>query len=393
MRFAGRVPLRTVALEWARIGVTGVGGPPAHIALLRRLVVERRGWIDGRELEDAIAACNLLPGPASTQLAIFCARRLAGPAGALLGGLCFITPAVVAMIALSALFLAHLPPAWVRGATAGAGAAVAAVAVRAALNLLGPSWRAAAGETASPGRRARWLVYVALGAGAAAFFGAYLALVLVCLGAFELALRRTARGALHGHGAPALLGLAAAAGAGSGGLAALSWVALKVGALSFGGGFVIVPLMQSDAVHTYHWLTATQFTGAVALGQATPGPVLATVAAVGYAAHGVGGAALAAAIAFAPSFALVLFGARHFQRLRANAHAGYFLDGAGPAAIGAILGAAVPLAEALHTTWQLLVLAAAAVALLVARRGIVSTLIAAGVTGAVAALAGAPLPR
>ena len=119
-RSPGRVSLRTIGYEWTRIGLTGFGGPPAHIELIRRLVVERKGWMETPELEDAIAACNLLPGPASTQLAIFCARRVAGPAGALVGGLGFILPAVVLMLALSALFLSSSPPLWVRGAGAGA---------------------------------------------------------------------------------------------------------------------------------------------------------------------------------------------------------------------------------------------------------------------------------
>src|SRR5580698_9643342 len=91
--------LWTIAREWTRIGVTGFGGPPAHIALLRRLVVERRGWLDARAFEDANAACSLLPGPASTQMAIFCAYRAGGPAGAIVGGLGFIVPAVVLILA------------------------------------------------------------------------------------------------------------------------------------------------------------------------------------------------------------------------------------------------------------------------------------------------------
>src|SRR5919204_2554408 len=123
------IPLRTIALHWTRIGVTGFGGPPTHIALLRRLVVEQRRWIDQREFEDGLAACNLLPGPASTQLAVFLARRIGGPWGAVVGGLGFVLPAVVLIVALSAVFFGEEPPLWVRGAGAGAGAAVAAVAV------------------------------------------------------------------------------------------------------------------------------------------------------------------------------------------------------------------------------------------------------------------------
>jgi chromate transporter len=151
--------------------------------------------------------------------------------------------------------------------------------------------------------------------------------------------------------------------------------------------------MQGDAVDRYHWLTDGRFNGAVALGQVTPGPVIHTVTAVGYAAAGVGGGLLAAAVAFAPSFAFVLLGAARFDALRGNADVRAFLDGAGPAAIGAILGSSVALAGALSAAWQWAVLAAAAVLLLALRRGVVFTLLLAGAAGVVVALAGGPLPR
>ena len=99
-------PLSRIAAAWTWIGLTGFGGPPAHIALLRRLVVERERWIDAREFEDANAACSLLPGPASTQLAIFCAYRVGGVGGAIVGGLGFVVPAVAMILALSVVFLA-----------------------------------------------------------------------------------------------------------------------------------------------------------------------------------------------------------------------------------------------------------------------------------------------
>jgi chromate transporter len=168
------------------------------------------------------------------------------------------------------------------------------------------------------------------------------------------------------------------------------WVALKVGALSFGGGFVIIPLMQADAVHHYHWMTNAQFLNAVALGQITPGPVVQTVAVVGYAAAGVGGALLAALIAFSPSFAFILGGARHFGALRTNRVAQSFLSGAGPAAVGAIAGAAIPLALAIGHVWQVFVLAGAFVVIVGLRRSVVLTLVAAGVIGAVGAALGLP---
>src|SRR5580704_1370259 len=150
--------LATVLREWGRIGCVGFGGPPAHIALLRKLCVDREHWLDATEFEDAISACNLLPGPASTQLAIFCAWRVRGRAGALAGGAAFIVPGLAVILGLSALFLAGTPPLWVKGTGAGAGAAVAAVAVQAGWNLLRPSWTRAG--KAGRARRFRWVAYL-----------------------------------------------------------------------------------------------------------------------------------------------------------------------------------------------------------------------------------------
>ncbi|WP_042416476.1 chromate efflux transporter [Streptacidiphilus anmyonensis] len=400
------VPLATIAREWGRIGCIGFGGPPAHIALLRQLCVERRGWIAASEFEDGIAATNLLPGPASTQLAIFTAWRLRGVAGAVVGGLCFIVPGLVLILVLSAVFLASGTPGWVRGAAAGAGSAVAAVALHAAWGLVPGSWKRAGAARAA---RARWIGYALAGAAAAATVGPWLVLLLVAAGLLEVAVRaaqknkqnkesrqrrqngqnrRGGRGAPKGTGAwPLPLAVAAPA---AGGLLSLAWVAFKVGALSYGGGFVIIPLMQADAVDHYHWMTAGQFLNAVALGQITPGPVVQTVAVVGYAVAGVGGGLLAAAVAFTPSFLFVLLGGRHFDALRANVHVQAFLTGAGPAVIGAIAGSAVPLALALTHAWQYPVLALAAVWLLALRRGVVSALLGAGLLGVLAALVGLP---
>lgn len=379
-----RLPLATIALEWTRIGCIGFGGPPAHVALLRKLCVQRRGWLSAPEFEDGVAATNLLPGPASTQLAIFCAWRLRGVAGGIVGGLCFIAPGLIAIVALSALFLTARAPLWVAGAAAGAGAAVPAVAVQAAAGLVPASWGRA--RTALSGRLF-WVIYVMAGAAAAIAAGPYLVLTLLACGAVEAARRAYPRTAAPGSALTLVPTAAAAIPLG------LVWVAFKVGALSYGGGFVIIPLMQSDAVHVYRWMTSEQFLEAVALGQITPGPVVQTVAVVGYAAAGVGGALLAALVAFAPSFFFVLVGGPRFDQLRRSTLVQSFLAGAGPAAIGAIAGAAIPLARSLSAPWQFAMLAAAAAWLLVLRRGVVSALLGSGVVGAIAALSGAPVVR
>ena len=379
-----RVPIGTIAKEWARLGCIGFGGPPTHISLLRRMCVQERGWIDAKEFEDAIATTNLLPGPASTQLAIYCAWRLRGAVGGIVGGLCFIVPGLVLILALAAVFLAGHPPGWVLGAAAGAGAGVPAVALHAASGLVPASWKRIGTKHA---QQARWAVYALAGGTAAAATGPYL--VLVACGATEIVVRRSGGQTSSGR-AGAVIPAVVLHGAALGGLGALAWVALKVGALSYGGGFVIVPLMQHDAVSAYHWMTGAQFLNAVALGQVTPGPVVQPVAVVGYAAAGVGGGLLAALVAFAPSFAFVLLGGRHFDQLRANSTVASFLTGAGPAVIGAIAGSAVPLGLSLQHLWQIPVLAGALAWLLVFRRGVVSALLIAGAVGAVVALAGAP---
>ena len=384
----GAATLGEVARAWTRIGCVGFGGPPAHIALLRAECVERRRWLSPEDFEDAIAATNLLPGPGSTQLAIFCAWRVAGVPGAVVGGAGFILPGLAVILLLAGVFLAGAPPAWVRGAGAGAGAAVAAVALRAGgacSSRAGAARAASAGGCAGPptsppgspprrrsGRRSSSCCSPAASP-SSSMRGA----------------RPGPGPALAVHAWPALFVAAAAAG----GLGALAWVALKVGALSYGGGFVIIPLMQADATERYGWMTDAEFLNAVALGQVTPGPVVHTVAVVGYAAAGVGGGLLAAAVAFAPSFTFVLLGAERFDRLRASARVRAFLDGAGPAAIGAIVGSAIPLARALGEPWQLAVLAAAALALLVLRWSVVAVLVGAGALGAALGLAGVPLPR
>ena len=376
------VPVSEIVREWGRIGLIGFGGPPAHVALFRELCVTRRGWLTDVDFERAIAATNLLPGPASTQLAIYCAWRLRGHRGALLGGLSFILPGLLVILALSVLFLSSSPPAALRGAGAGAGAAIAAVAVHAGLGVARPLWARAERQ-----QRPHILLYALAGGLAAALTGELLVLVLLACGVAELG-RRTLG---HGGGARAgvwLLGAAVPAGT-----AALVWTSLKVGALAFGGGFVIVPLMQADAVGTYHWMTHEQFLNAVALGQLTPGPITQTIAAVGYSAAGIPGGLAAAAVAFAPSFSFILIGAARFERLLANTSVLAFLGGAAPAAAGAIIGASVPLAGALGEAWQYGLLACAAVALLLLRRAIVPTLLLAGATGLAIALLGGPLPR
>jgi chromate transporter len=361
---------REIAYQWGRIGVIGFGGPPAHIKLFRELCVEKNQWSTAEEFEDAIAAVNLLPGPASTQLAIYLAWKQKGTFGAILGGLMFIAPGLVVTLLLAHFFLADSPPKWILGAALGAGAVIPAVALSAGLGLLTTSRQRAANQW-------RWGFYLILGTVSVIFIGSAVALVLILCGLVELVSRRYQKveTILSVGFSPKVLAVAV------GFATPLTWVAVKVGALSYGGGFVIIPLMQADAVTKYHWMSASQFLSAVAIGQITPGPVVLTVAVVGFAVAGLLGALWATLVAFTPSFLIVIAAGSRFKDLLRNESARAFITGAGPAAIGSILGSSFLLGQALVHRWQFGLLAIAVLALLIFKRSTILVLVISGLVG------------
>ncbi|HVN61831.1 MAG TPA: chromate efflux transporter [Gaiellaceae bacterium] len=344
---APKTDLRGVLRRWGRLGVLGVGGPQAHTALLREMMVVREAWLTAEDFQDAVAVTSLLPGPASTQLAIYCARVAGGPLGGVVGGLAFILPGFLIIVGLSALFLGHSESPVLLGAAAGAVAAAVTVIAAAGIGF-------ARGYASRRGfALARTVAYALAACVITLLSGPWVLAVLLGAGLIEVALRLRSTSA-----AVAVITAHAT-------VPGLVWVAFKVGALSFGGGLVIIPLMQHDVVSVHHWLSEKQFADAVALGQLTPGPVVLTIAVVGYGAAGFWGAALAATVAFLPSFLFVMLGAGRFEQLRHRPAPRAFLDGAGPAAVGAILGAALLLApQALQEWWQPIVIVIAALLLL-----------------------------
>jgi chromate transporter len=364
-----RLPWRRIAREWVVLGFTGFGGPPAHVNLLRRLTTQRNEWLTDEEFNDALATTNLLPGPGSTQLAMYCAWRLGGVVGAIIGAAGFIVPGLVAIIALSMVFFAHHPANWILGAGAGAAAVVPAIAILNAWNLVGPTrerlptmWR--------------WWTYLFIGVVVTVIAPAFLVIALLGCGIVELGIE--ARGAWSVTALTIKFAVPTAL--------ALSWVAFKVGALSYGGGFVIIPLMQHDVVTLHHWMTGSQFANAVALGQATPGPVVLTVAAVGYAAGGLGAALLATAVAFTPSLLFVMVGGRHFRALRRRPSASRFLAGAGVCVTGAIGASAVPLSQTFVHPWQWVIAVLALGVVFVRRLSVVALMGGAALVGSLLTL-------
>jgi chromate transporter len=338
--------------------------------MLRKVCVDDNSWVSPDEFEDAVAAVNLLPGPASTQLSIYLAWKQRGKLGAVLGGLCFILPGLLAILILSHFFLATNAPSWIIGAGLGAGAVIPAIALSAGWTLIGPSRTRSANLN-------RWIAYLLIGVAAVLTLGSWVVIAIILCGLVELLIRD--RGSLGGTlsviATPkiALVTLSLTS--------SIAWVAFKVGALSYGGGFVIIPLMQFDAVTKYHWMTSSQFLTAVALGQVTPGPVVQTVSAVGFAAAGISGALLAAFVAFAPSFVFVLAGAKHFENMLKNSKVRAFIDGAAPVAIGLILGSAFLLLRGFAHNWQYGLLSLALLAVFVLKRGTVSVISLAAVAG------------
>jgi len=318
---------REVALFFLRLGLTAFGGPAAHIAMMEHEVVRRRAWLSREEFLDLLGAANLIPGPSSTELAIFIGYRRAGWVGLLLGGACFILPAalIVGGCAWAYVRFGALPQ--VASLLYGVKPVVIAIVLQALLGL---------------GRSAvkSWaLGAIAFGAVVASFAGVDALVVLAAGGTLAMIAKVVPeRGKLRGVAVPALstLGKAAtpaAAAVASASLLGLFMVFLKVGAVLFGSGYVLLAFLRADLVDHRHWLTESQLLDAVAVGQVTPGPVFTTATFIGYVLHGTTGALVATLGIFLPSFILVAVSGPLVRRLRSSRTAGAFLDGVNVASL------------------------------------------------------------
>jgi len=334
-----RTPLRDVALLFLRLGATAFGGPAAHIAMMRHEVVTRYGWMDDQEFLDHTGATNIIPGPNSTELAIVIGDRQAGTRGLLTAGACFILPAFVLVLAIAALYERY-------------GTTPAAVDIRYGVLPVIIAVIAAAlwglGRTAVKG----WLT-AAIGALA---FGAFLLdvpelLILVVAAALATAPHwlpgagRTLKEAIAFPLAAALLVASTPATDEEPTLAGIAWVFLKVGALLYGSGYVLVAFLQSDLVEHRGWLSQQQLLDAIAVGQITPGPVFTTATFVGYVLEGVPGAVVATVAIFLPAFVFVALLAPAVRWMQRTPWARPALDGLNAAAVGLMLGVIVLLAK------------------------------------------------
>jgi chromate transporter len=357
--------LRSLAGLFLKLGLTAFGGPAAHIAMMEDEVVRRRKWMDHAAFLDLLGLCNLLPGPNSTELAIFIGRTLAGWRGLVLAGLCFIVPAALLTLGFAALYVhfGRLPAA--QGFLLGIKPVVLAIVAQAVWNL---------------GRSAlrTWRnVLLGLAVLAASFLGIQEALLILGAGAISLLLALPRSGSsLLGMALLPLPALPALAVPFS--LGGLFWVFLKVGATLFGSGYVLIAFLRTDLVHRLAWLTETQLLDAVAVGQVTPGPVFTTATFIGYLLGSWRGALVATTGIFLPAFLLVGAGAFFLPRIRQSPSLSAFMNGVNAAAVGLMATALWDLGRATLASPWTVALGMTAAWLLIRRRVKTTWVIAGG---------------
>ena len=325
-------PLREVAALFLKLGVISFGGPAAHIALMREEIVRRRRWVTDQEFLDLLGASNLIPGPTSTELAIYLGYVRAGWRGLVLAGTLFIAPAMLIVLAFAWAYARFGSAPGALWAFYGIKAVVIGIVAIALWGLL---------KTAVKGA-----LTGAVGAAALVLFLLGVNPVAVLLaGALVVVLARHAR-RVAGAGMLALALPAAtvtAAGAEPYGLGRLALYFLKTGTVVYGSGYVLLAFLRGDFVERLGWLTDQQLMDAIAVGQFTPGPVFTTATFIGYLVGGVSGALVATAAIFVPSFVLVALIAPFASRLRRSPVMSAALDGVNVAALGLMAG----------VTWQL----------------------------------------
>lgn len=329
------------------LGCVAFGGPAAHVTLMRRSLVQRRRWIDESEFFEMFAACQLIPGPSSTELAIVLGYRRAGWPGLVTAGACFIAPAMALMLGAAALYERFGAGVQAQRVLAGVTPVVVGIVVWAVVDL---------------GRRLlrRWDVAMVFAVVAVLAVLVNQPIPLLAGGGLVVAVLRWSRRRVQpaaARGASSSPALIAAVTAPRGiaattamvapvSLAAIFATFLKLGAVAFGSGYVLLVLLRSEFVLNLHWLTDRQVVDAVAISQATPGPVFTTATFIGFLLAGVSGGVVATIGIFLPGFAFVPLLDRITRLVRERILVRDALNGVNVAALGLIIAVAVALARA-----------------------------------------------
>lgn len=341
--------LRAVVAYFLGLGTWGFGGPAVLVEHMRRDLVERRAWFTTEEYKEGLALAQIAPGPLAAQLAIYLGWVRGGFVGATLVGVAFVMPSFVMVMALSAAYVQFGGLPWMQGAFYGVGAAVIALIAHSA-------WRLARKMLGAD--RLLWAV-LAVNALVTAITGRELLWVFIGSGVLVLIVRHAARpspSVAVGVAVPPILSATATGAADTGTLVGLFAYFAKAGAFVFGSGLAIVPFLYAGVVRDMQWLTERQFLDAVAVSMMTPGPVVITVAFIGFLVHGPVGATLAALGVFLPAYGFVVVCARWFRQAVRDARVRAAVDGVTAAAAGAIAGAAYVLGRRAIIDTQALIL-------------------------------------
>ena len=340
-----KTPLLEIAREFLRLGFVAYGGPAAHIAMMEERFVRQREWVTRERFVDLVGAVNLLPGPSSTELAIYLGEIRGGMPGLIVAGICFILPAAVLVVALAWAYLRFGAVPQVEGLLFGIKPVVVALITQAVWNLA----RTALKSTA--------LAILAVCVVAFAALGVHALLLLMGAGVLWMAVRE---GKELAKTRAAIFGFVSAGGAGAGsaiGAISVFFYFLKIGAVLFGSGYVLLAVLRGDLVAKLHWLSDAQLLDAIAVSQATPGPFFTVATFIGYLLAGWRGAALATLGMFLPAFVYVGITAGFLPRLRKSPVASAFLDGVNAAAVALMAYVGWQFARASLTNMPAVVLA------------------------------------
>ena len=316
-----RGSLSEIAKQFLRLGFIAYGGPAAHVAMMEEEFVRRRGWLTRESFLDLVGAVSLLPGPSSTELAIYLGEIRAGLPGLLVAGACFILPAafLVAAFAWAYLKFGALPQ--VSGLLFGIKPVVVALVAQAVWNL---------GKTAL---RSVPLALLALVVILLAVAGLPAVWSLIGAGVFWMAIQEGKQLAGNRATLGAWIGLGSGSAAGALGALPIFFYFMKIGAVLVGSGYVLLPVLWADLVVRLHWISDSQLLDAVAVSQATPGPFFTVATFIGYVLAGWKGATLATAGMFLPAFVYVAATSGFLPKLRKSRLAGAFLDGVNASAV------------------------------------------------------------
>jgi len=346
--------LGDLLLYFLRLGATGFGGPIALVGHMQKDLVEERRWISRQDYLEGLALAQLMPGPLAAQLAIYLGWVKARVAGATLVAVAFVLPSWLMVLGLSWLYLRYGGLAWMQGAFYGIGAAVIAIIARSAVKLV---------KMTVQKDRLLWGVFAVLMA-LTAFTATEIVWLFLAAGVLVMLVRAPPRLGAHAAAFPPwlLIGLSGAADLG------LVWRIFlyfaEAGAFVFGSGLAIVPFLHGGVVEKFHWLTERQFVDAVAVAMITPGPVVITVAFIGFLVAGVLGAAAAALGVFLPCWLLVVVPAPYYRRFVQNRQIQAFVSGVTAATTGAIAGSAIVLGRRAIADWPAVAIALATLAIL-----------------------------